>query len=253
MPESVTDRPTNSWEPIFLLAKSQTYFFDATAIAEPAAYDGRKDTMLKASDKYSARNIHGKSEPNTCAVEGAERWPTKAEDGTPMRNCRNVWTLGPESYNDAHFAVFPTAIPRRAILAGTSARGCCPKCHAPWEREVERTPATSTKCPKTDGQYQAQGGNGAKKTGTIGMSGGGRIDGKVETLGWYPSCRCNNDDDTLEVEPIPCTVLDPFGGSGTTGAVALELGRHAILCELNDEYLKLINQRTDVTKGLALA
>ena len=55
------------------------------------------------------------------------------------------------------------------------------------------------------------------------------------------------------LDPIPCTVLDPFGGSGTTGAVALELGRNAILCELNDDYLPLINQRTNVTKGLALA
>ena len=44
-------------------------------------------------------------------------------------------------------------------------------------------------------------------------------------------------------------VLDPFGGSGTTGKVALEYGRKAILCELNPEYVKLINERTNVTKG----
>jgi site-specific DNA-methyltransferase (adenine-specific) len=48
------------------------------------------------------------------------------------------------------------------------------------------------------------------------------------------------------------TVLDPFGGSGTTGMVALELGRRAILCELNPEYIKLIRQRCDVTPGFAL-
>jgi len=44
-------------------------------------------------------------------------------------------------------------------------------------------------------------------------------------------------------------VLDPFGGSGTTGKVALEYGRKAILCELNPEYVKIINERTNVTKG----
>lgn len=48
------------------------------------------------------------------------------------------------------------------------------------------------------------------------------------------------------------TVLDPFGGSGTTGQVALELGRKAVLIELNPEYIKLIEQRTNVTPGLCL-
>lgn len=38
-------------------------------------------------------------------------------------------------------------------------------------------------------------------------------------------------------------VLDPFGGSGTTAAVANEEGRDAILCELNPEYIPLINKR----------
>jgi len=52
--------------------------------------------------------------------------------------------------------------------------------------------------------------------------------------------------------PVGGTVLDPFGGSGTTGMVALELGRRAILIELNPEYVALIRQRTDVTPGLAL-
>lgn len=52
--------------------------------------------------------------------------------------------------------------------------------------------------------------------------------------------------------PVGGTVLDPFGGSGTTGAVALELGRNAILMELNPEYIPLIQKRTNVTKGLAL-
>jgi len=44
-------------------------------------------------------------------------------------------------------------------------------------------------------------------------------------------------------------VLDPFGGSGTTGKVALDYGRKAILCELNPEYVKIINERTNVTRG----
>lgn len=52
--------------------------------------------------------------------------------------------------------------------------------------------------------------------------------------------------------PIGGTVLDPFGGSGTTGQVALELGRSAILIELNPAYAELCRQRTAVTPGLGL-
>jgi DNA modification methylase len=52
--------------------------------------------------------------------------------------------------------------------------------------------------------------------------------------------------------PIGGTVLDPFGGSGTTGMVAIELGRKAILIELNPEYVELAKARCDVTPGLPL-
>jgi DNA modification methylase len=48
------------------------------------------------------------------------------------------------------------------------------------------------------------------------------------------------------------TLLDPFGGSGTTGQVALELGRSATLIELNPDYVKMIEARTNVTPGLSL-
>ena len=46
------------------------------------------------------------------------------------------------------------------------------------------------------------------------------------------------------------TILDPFGGSGTTGQVAIELARKAVLIELNPQYVSLIEKRTDVTPGL---
>lgn len=48
------------------------------------------------------------------------------------------------------------------------------------------------------------------------------------------------------------TVLDPLAGEGTTGRAALELGRKAILIELNPEYVRLAKQRTLVTPGLRL-
>lgn len=45
--------------------------------------------------------------------------------------------------------------------------------------------------------------------------------------------------------PVGGTVLDPFGGSGTTAGVALAHGRNAVLCELNPEYAKLVPARIE--------
>jgi hypothetical protein len=58
------------------------------------------------------------------------------------------------------------------------------------------------------------------------------------TTGWRPSCSCGS-----ELIPVPCTVMDCFGGSGTTGEVAIGMGRRAVLCELNPAYVKIANER----------
>jgi DNA modification methylase len=72
MPESVKDRCTKSHEYIFLLTKSANYYFDHEAILEPAAYDGRKDTAFKGSDKY-AEETTGLN-VQSFATKGHERW-----------------------------------------------------------------------------------------------------------------------------------------------------------------------------------
>tara|TARA_R100000900_G_scaffold98971_1_gene76496 strand:- start:814 stop:1149 length:336 start_codon:yes stop_codon:yes gene_type:complete len=61
---------------------------------------------------------------------------------------------------------------------------------------------------------------------------------------YLPSCDCE------DAEQIPCTVLDPFGGSGTTAGVALKHRRNAILCELNDSYVDLMADRIKAITGL---
>ena len=68
---------------------------------------------------------------------------------------------------------------------------------------------------------------------------------QVETLGWEPSCQCNG-------EIQPATVLDPFAGSGTTLAVAQELGKWGIGTDLNPEYLDLAKERINKTNGITL-
>jgi DNA modification methylase len=119
MPESVTDRCTKSHEHIFLLSKSRKYYFDHRAIMEPAAYDGRKDTRMKGSHKYS-QGVTGLNS-QTFAARDHERWIMK--DGVYMRNKRDVWTVNTETYREAHFATYPPKLIVDCIKAGCPAGG----------------------------------------------------------------------------------------------------------------------------------
>ena len=68
-------------------------------------------------------------------------------------------------------------------------------------------------------------------------------------LGLSPSCACVHNThadgfhDQVVPPPIPCTVLDPFAGSGTTMLVARNHGRHSIGIELSEDYLKIAAKR----------
>ncbi len=135
----------------------------------------------------------------------------------------------------SHFATYPEALIRPCILAGTSGKGQCPACGAPWERVVERTPKPPG---RSDGSvYTGQ----AYETPQSAVWGSKRNLGgdprPITTTGWQPTCDCNAGD------PVPQTVLDPFTGSGTTGAVAIRHQRNYIGCELNATYIDLARER----------
>ena len=187
MPESVTDRRTKSHEHIWLMAKSQRYFYDAEAIKEPSSPDsharaarGRSDSH-KWADGGPGNQTIAKGAPSAGtyrapgvtpkAVASAMDGPRSKQntsfeaaitDLVPYRNSRDVWTIGSEPFSEAHFATFPPELAERCIKAGCPAGG---------------------------------------------------------------------------------TVLDPFGGSGTTGLVADRLQRNAILIELNPAYAEMARQR----------
>lgn len=221
MPESVTDRCTKSHEYIFLLSKSQQYFYDNEAIKEMAH---TTDNSQRDRDASRLNNTPGRTRMAGLTTNHYE-----------MKNKRSVWTVTTKPYSGAHFAVFPEDLIEPCILAGTSQRGHCPKCQARWIRDLEKVASTSTECPKTQAAHEARGGTG-KPTGTVGKSGGGRINGYTKTLGWIPQCDCGSD-------PISDIVLDPFMGSGTTAQVAQNLGRKYLGCELNSDYKPLQDQR----------
>jgi len=122
MPESVTDRCTKSHEYVFLMSKSAKYYYDNEAIKELANYDGRKDEVMKGSDKY-ANGFVPNTSPQSIAVVAHERWAHKDEEGNRLRNKRSVWTVTTKPFREAHFATFPRDLIRPMIQAGCPADG----------------------------------------------------------------------------------------------------------------------------------
>ena len=120
MPESVTDRPTESHEYILMLTKNKTYYWGQEAVREVANYDGRHDTIMKSSGKYSRRSIRPEGiKPEGAHTRGAERWPNQTESGERGRNLRSVWSFPTQPYPEAHFAVFPEKLPELCIKAAS--------------------------------------------------------------------------------------------------------------------------------------
>lgn len=170
MPESVRDRCTKSHEYIFLMSKSERYFYDAKAIKENSIYK-RPPAVPTGWDKGAGghRTLVGRY--RNPAPRGSFKGKTEAMAATGQnafraivekRNKRSVWTVATKPYKGAHFATFPPALIIPMVMAGCPAGG---------------------------------------------------------------------------------VVLDPFAGSGTTGEVAINLGRHFIGIDLNLEYLKLARER----------
>ena len=121
MPESVKDRCTKAHEYIFLLSKSRKYYYDHESIKEPAAYDGRKDTLLKGSPKYEKGVVPGQV-AHSMSAKGHERWK-KNERGEYVRNKRSVWAIPTKPFKEAHFATFPEKLIEPCILAGSPEGG----------------------------------------------------------------------------------------------------------------------------------
>ena len=230
MPESCRDRCTSAHEHVFMLTKKPRYYFDADAIAEPAMNTGGGEgaTPDKAARAGITSNGTGLS--------------SLRDKGAATRACRNVWTIPTHAYPAAHFATYPPELAERCIKAGTSERGCCAACGAPWQRITERSVAFIS------GSGKAGNVPNGKHAGSVQALSGDydiRMGPSVATTttGWSPSCQCNAD-------VVPCTVLDPFCGAGTTLLVADRLQRHAIGIDLNASYADLARRRIEADAPL---
>ena len=227
MPESVTDRPTKAHEYIFLLSKGARYYYDAEAIRE-RAIEGKDLGLLRGKSFVDSKNVSWHA---TSILKRQKEGINSRTAGTGKRNKRTVWNINTKPFPEAHFATFPPEIPETCIKAGTSEKGCCPKCGAPWKRVIEL------------GDIQSTGGsvnnrrNGNTNFGGSDMNCGTFTQREHITKGWKPTCSCGIE------ETVPCTVLDTFAGSGTTLWVAEQLGVNSIGIELNPDYCDIIRRR----------
>ena len=223
MPESVTDRPTKSHEYVFLLTKRPRYFYDADAIREAHV----------SVDQSPRKSGVGNGLNRTDRGVGREFF------GNPAgRNRRTVWEIATQPMPEAHFATFPEALVEPCIKAGTSERGACPECGAPWRRVVEIERSDVPRCnSKSAGRRDCNYGDSDSTTLRARKI-------VVREVGWQPSCTCGCE------ETVPCVVLDPFGGSGTVAKVARDLGRSSISCELNPEYVEIAKKRLRIGEQL---
>ncbi|MBI4869280.1 MAG: site-specific DNA-methyltransferase [Candidatus Wallbacteria bacterium] len=218
MPESVQDRTTYAHEQIFMFSKRAHYYYDATAIREPYS-DPRENKAGAAGGKTAMRGQAALRPRGNMDQSGTniERYY-----GAGGRNKRTVWTVQPSPYKGKHCATFPAALIRPCIAAGTSERGCCPTCGAPWRRETSKKSRRGTDRKEGSRALVAFPGpphRGLKNHETA---------VEVATIGWSPTCKCTPH------EPVPCTVIDPFGGAGTTAIEAGRQLRDAILIDLDE-------------------
>jgi DNA modification methylase len=221
MPESVTDRPTRSHEQIWLLTKSRNYYYDIDAIREPHAETSLKriERPLTLSSNVEGRAINTEGETDMkrfCHPAGA--------------NCRTVWHMSTTQFRGKHYAGYPLDLPKRCILAGTSAHGRCAECGTPWRRDTETVSLERFDLDPADPRYRPS--RYDVKYKNVGMR-----YSQVTDKGWAKDCDCATD------AVLPCLVLDPFNGSGTTGLVALQNGRSYIGLELNPEYVQMTKER----------
>ena len=117
MPESVTDRPTKSHEYLFLMTKSERYYYDQDAVREAHEDKARPDGWTTGDGGISSPEFVGRH-------DGKSRPPmtmTNRQYNSNGRNRRTVWEIATQPFPEAHFATFPEALVEPCIKAGSKA------------------------------------------------------------------------------------------------------------------------------------
>ena len=228
LPESVTDRVRRSHEQWFHFTKEPRYFSAVDEIRE--GYEHPESPTAR----------RGPSGPNRGTVVGR-----KHDDGGAVGNFNHsplgrlpgsVWTVPteplrvPDHLGVDHFAAFPSEWPRRLIL-GWSPSGVCVECGQGRRPVVDAKPMEVRSSARRSKALENGGANRTTTSGTM-------LTPPERTITGY-ACDCP--DTTAPTRPS--VVLDPFAGTGTTVAVAHNLGRHGIGIDLSADYLRLAEWR----------
>jgi DNA modification methylase len=251
MPESTDDRCTKAHEYIFLLSKSERYFYDAEAIKEEAVYGGEDRPTFRGGAYVHNQTFDNTEGGKSTVVGNVKRRQEKpkgaffgkrSESDDPKiqqafrairetRNKRSVWTVATRPFPQAHFATFPPELIEPCVLAGTSERGACPACRSPWAR-VSAPTARYAKFlgrgyndhsgDKTIGMMQNRGENRQNAL----REEGGIVGKETETIGWYPSCGCDGLPPLPKLPPPPRVESEDDEPTAAEEA-ALEVAREA--------------------------
>lgn len=235
MPESVTDRPTKAHEHIWLLSKSERYFYDKEAASEPVTQDERRPTFRGGAYVNNATFENGEGGKSTVTgnvrVKVPSGWDTKpGSHGTIHREGR---TQEPEY---ATVGIGHNERERKAVPNGAVKRS----------GNKERKPAIARGVPVDDGGRTV-----GAVAGSVPWEGAMRNWRDVWPIGPEPFKEAHFATFPTEIPRRAIlagsrpgdTILDPFGGAGTTGLVADRLQRDAVLIELNPTYADMARKR----------
>ena len=215
MPQSVKNRFTVDYEPIFFLTKSENYYFEQ--LFEPLA----EQTLKRVQYGWNGTKLpHGNS---YAGMGSTERMGTRS--APPQgRNKRCVWDISTGSLHENHFAPFPEELVENLIIAGCP-KEVCVKCGQPRLKIVKRGEFIQTDGKRTKDTLAASQVQKINETGF-----------RIPVVFEYTDCGCNAGFN-------PGIVLDPFMGSGTTAVVAKKLGRNFVGIEINPDYIKIAEKR----------
>lgn len=120
-------RPTDSYEYILMLTKTDNYYCDREAVLERGVYP--------AGESRNGGNGHKSLDAGSRTTEGLHN---KDWFGNGGRNLRSVLAVPTRGFSGAHFAVYPPRLIEPLVRAATSEKGCCPKCGSPWARVIDK-------------------------------------------------------------------------------------------------------------------
>ncbi len=218
-------RPTDSYEFILMLTKTNNYYSDREAVLERGVYP--------PGESRQGGDWHKSMMSGSRTTEGLHN---KEWIGNGGRNLRSVWSFPTRPGKFNHYAAYPPRLPETCIRSSTSEKGCCPACGAPWARVVDKGFTMHNKA--TGSQYAK--GTSANRLALLRQSAreqGEEYSHLSRTTGWRPTCSCSTSD------LIPCRILDPFSGAGTTALAAERLGLDSFSIDTSAEYIELSKVR----------